>query len=267
MIVDTAGADIYVEEEGSGAPLLLIHGLGMSSALWLNQMPAFAPHYRTLAVDLRGFGRSSKPDHPGAYAIDVLAEDMVAVMHRLGLTACHVLGTSMGGFVAQAIALAHPELCRSLILCHTAPRMAIPADVVEKRVAALATMAMDEYAAIVLEQALSPGAGAGLRAWVAAMITANDKRAYAQVLTEGLSGFDASANLHRLRMPTLVITGELDQVLPPAGGRELAQLIPGAQLVEVSGVGHLGYAENPLAFNEAVLAFLREINDAYITSR
>ena len=156
-----------VEEEGAGTPLLLIHGLGMSSALWRNQVPVFAQHSRTVAVDLRGFGRSSKPGHPGAYAIDVLAEDMVAVMQRLGLAGCHVLGTSMGGFVAQAIAIAHPELCRSLILCHTAPRMAIPADVIEKRVTALDTMAMDEYAAIVLGQALAPGASAGLRAWVA----------------------------------------------------------------------------------------------------
>lgn len=267
MIINTAGADIYVEEEGAGTPLLLIHGLGMSSALWRNQVPVFAQHSRTVAVDLRGFGRSSKPGHPGAYAIDVLAEDMVAVMQRLGLAGCHVLGTSMGGFVAQAIAIAHPELCRSLILCHTAPRMAIPADVIEKRVTALDTMAMDEYAAIVLGQALAPGASAGLRAWVAAMITTNDKRAYAQVLTEGLSGFDATANLHRLRMPTLVVTGELDQVLPPAGGRELAQLIPGAQLIELGGVGHLGYAENPPAFNEAVLAFLRGLDEPYIKSR
>ena len=111
-----------VEEEGAGTPLLLIHGLGMSSALWRNQVPVFAQHSRTVAVDLRGFGRSSKPGHPGAYAIDVLAEDMVAVMQRLGLAGCHVLGTSMGGFVAQAIAIAHPELCRSLILCHTNAR-------------------------------------------------------------------------------------------------------------------------------------------------
>lgn len=266
MIIDTGGAEIFVHEEGAGPPLLLIHGLGMSGALWLNQMPAFAPHFRTVAVDLRGFGRSSKPHHADAYAIDVLARDIAYVIHRLGLNGCHVLGTSMGGFVAQSLALAHPEICRSLILCHTAPRMAIPLDVLEKRVAALGKMAMEEYAALVIEQALGPGASSDVRAWIAAMIAANDKRAYQQVLTEGLRDFDASARLHCLRLPTLVITGELDQVLPPAGGRELAQLIPGARLLEISGVGHLGYVEDPSAFNAAVLTFLRQADDNLVPS-
>lgn len=261
MIIDTDGADIFVHEEGAGPPLILIHGLGMSSALWLNQLPAFAPHYRTVAVDLRGFGRSSKPAHPGAYAIDVLADDIAQVIHRLGMNGCHVLGTSMGGFVAQTLALTHPELCRSLVLCHTAPRMTMPPEVVAQRVAALGHMTMQDYAGLVVEQALAPGAGDGVRAWIKALLAANDQRAYAQVLTEGLRDFDVTDALGRLRVPTLVIVGALDRVLPPAGGRELARLIAGAQLVEIGGVGHIGYAEDVDAFNAAVLTFLRATDE------
>jgi thioesterase CepJ len=256
MMVDTPGARIHVEEAGSGEPLLLIHGLGMSTALWVHQWPVFTARFRTLALDLRGFGRSSKPDVPGAYAIERLAEDVAEVLRERAAAPCHVLGTSMGGFVAQRLALAEPTLVRSLILCHTAPRMQIPPEVLAQRLAALERMSLDDYAGLVCAQALAETTGAATRAWLAGMVAANDKRAYIQVLGEGLAGFDAAAELPSLRVPTLVITGEHDRVLPPAGGEELARTIPGARLVQVPGVGHIGYAENPAAFNAAVLEFL-----------
>ncbi len=259
MIVDTGAVKLFVREEGAGDPLILVHGLGMNNALWINQIPAFSQRFRTVAVDLRGFGQSSRPDFPGAYTIDTLAEDIAAVIDRMSLEGCHFLGTSMGGFVGQALALAHPDLCRSLTLCHTAPRMSIPSDVLARRVEALGKMSLEEYAQIVVEQACSTDADQDLRNWIAAMIARNDKRAYTQVLTEGLRDFDASAMLAGIRLPTLVIIGEHDKVLPPEGGRELARLIPGAKLAEIKGVGHLGYAEKPTAFNEAVLSFLNDV--------
>ncbi len=258
MIIDAGRARIFVREQGAGEPLLLVHGLGMSSELWVHQMPAFAERFRTIAVDLRGFGQSSKPDYAGAYTIETLAEDMAAVITSLGIAGCHFLGTSMGGFVGQALALAHPGLCASLVLCHTAPRMSIPADILAARVAALARMPLEEYAEIVIEQALSPNAGPELRRWVADMIARNDKRAYTQVLTEGLKDFDASDRLGEISQRTLVITGELDQVLPPQGGREIAKRMANARHIEIPAVGHLGYAENPAVFNDAVISFLSQ---------
>jgi len=259
MFVEVGGVEIFVREAGSGDPLLLIHGLGMSSELWIHQFPAFAPHYRTLAVDLRGFGQSSRPSAPGSYDIGVLAADIAAVMQGLSLGRCHVLGTSMGGFVAQALALTHPELCRSLMLCHTAPRMDIPADVVAERVAALASMSMREYGEMVARQALGPAADADLHAWIAALIAMNEQRSYTQVLTEGLRGFDVRGALHTIGLPTLIVAGQYDRVLPPSGARELAALIPHAQLVELPDVGHIGYAESPERFNSAVLGFLHQL--------
>jgi len=256
VLIDTGDAQIFVRAEGAGEPLIWLHGLGMSSELWRAQWPVFTPRYRCVAVDLRGFGQSSKPSAAGAYAIDVLAGDIAAVIEQLALGRCHVLGTSMGGFIAQSLALARPELCRSLVLCHTAPHMSIPADVLATRLEALRNQPLDEYAQLVVAQACSARASAELRAWVASMLARNDQRAYTQVLSEGLSGFDVRGELARLALPTLVVVGEDDRVLPPGGGRELARLIAGAELVELSGVGHLGYAENPQAFNRSVLAFL-----------
>ena len=259
MIVDTGGAKLFVQRAGEGEPLILLHGLGMSSALWINQTPVFSRYFDMVAVDLRGFGQSSRPDRPGDYAIEVLAEDIAGLIKRLELGSCHVLGTSMGGFIAQALALAHPNLCRSLVLCHTAPRMSIPPEVLARRVEALGTMPLEEYAEIVVEQACSAGASGELRAWIAGLIARNDKRAYTQVMTEGLRDFDVGAQVGKIRLPTLVITGERDLVLPKEGGEEIARLIPGAMLVEIEGVGHLGYAERPAQFNEAVLAFLNDV--------
>jgi 3-oxoadipate enol-lactonase len=259
MIIDTGEVKLFVEQMGKGEPLILIHGLGMSSALWINQTPIFSQHFHTVAIDLRGFGQSSRPDGPGDYAIDILAKDVAAIIEQLELPGCHVLGTSMGGFIAQALALAHPHLCRSLMLCHTAPRMSIPSDVLARRVEALGNMPFKEYAEIVVEQACSASANQALRSWVAELVVGNDKRAYTQVMTEGLRDFDVSSKLSNIRIPTLVVTGEQDRVLPKAGGEEIARLIPGAMLVEIKGVGHLGYAEEPDQFNEAVLSFLNEL--------
>lgn len=252
------GVEIFVREAGRGDPLLLIHGLGMSSALWWHQEPVLSPHYRLIAVDLRGFGHSSRPVAPGSYRVEVLAGDLLAVVERLAPGGCHVLGTSMGGFVAQAMAIARPALVRSLVLCHTAPRMSIPPDILEQRLAALADMPLEDYGALVADQALGPAATPALREWLIDMIAANDRQAYTAVLSEGLSGFDMSAALPGIDVPTLVVTGQHDRVLPPAGGRELAALIPGARFVEIPAAGHLGYAEQPGAFNDAVLSFLRD---------
>lgn len=259
MLVDTGDVKLFVQQSGKGEPLILIHGLGMSSALWINQAPVFSQRFHTVAVDLRGFGQSSRPDRPGAYGIEILAEDIAEVIRQLELERCHVLGTSMGGFVGQALALAHPDLCRSLVLCHTAPRMSIPPSVLARRVEALGNMPFEEYAEIVVEQACSADANQELRSWIAGLIARNDKRAYTQVMTEGLRNFDVGAQLGKIRIPTLVITGEHDQVLPKEGGEETARLIPGAMLVEIEGVGHLGYAERPAQFNEAVLSFLNSV--------
>ncbi|NNL84157.1 MAG: alpha/beta fold hydrolase [Myxococcales bacterium] len=259
MKIETSGAEIHLREQGEGDPLVLIHGLGMSGALWRNQVDLFSENFRTIAVDLRGFGESSRPAETGSYAIDRLAEDIADVARALELPPCHVLGTSMGGFVAQALALAHPEVCRSLLLCHTGPRMSIPPDVLAARIDALRTKPLEEYAELVIGQALAPGASPELVAWVRDMIVRNDKRAYTQVLTEGLSAFDLSHRVAEISAPTLVVIGELDGVIPPEEGRELAREIPGAILVEIAGVGHLGYAEKPAAFNEAILRFLRSL--------
>ncbi|MGD9764831.1 MAG: alpha/beta fold hydrolase [Candidatus Binatia bacterium] len=254
--VKVAGADIHVREWGAGEPIVFVHGLGAHGGSWVHQVAVFSERFRMLAVDLCGFGESDKPRDPARYSIDSLAEDIAGVAKELGLEHIRYVGTSMGGFIGATLALAHPELCRSLVLCHTAARMSIPPDVMSARLAALQSMTMQEYAALVIGQALEPSADDELRAWLADMIARNDPWAYTQTLSKGLASFDARDRVGRIAVPTLVLNGEHDRIIPPEAGRELAGLIPGSRLVEIEHTNHLSYAERPSAFNEAVLPFV-----------
>ncbi len=255
MIVRRDGIGIWVETWGEGAPLVLLHGLGMSGRLWRFQRDVFGARYRTVAVDLRGFGRSDKPSAAGAYAIPEFAADVAAVIRSVAGGPAHVLGSSMGGFTALTLALTEPALCRSLVLCHTGARMSIPDDVLAARVDALERMSMEEYGRLVASQAFEVQTPE-LVEWMVGLVATNDRPAYTQVLTEGLRSFDVTDRVPEIRIPSLVIVGEADRVIPPAEGRALAARLPHAELVALPGVGHIGYAERPAEFNAAVLDFL-----------
>ena len=114
---------------------------------------------------------------------------------------------------------------------------------------------MSDYAKMVAEQALADGKQSRVFDWLATMIAANDRAAYTQVLTEGLSQFDLSKESSKLKMPVLVAVGDKDRVIPPAAGYALAEGI-GVKAHTIKDAGHIGYAEQPAVFNEIVLSFL-----------
>lgn len=255
-VISLGELKLAVRQWGVGEPLLLVHGLGASSDLWCNQIEAFGRRFHVIAPDLRGFGHSDKPTTPGCYGIDKFANDLLLLLAKLGISKCHYLGTSMGGFIGQALALHEPQLFNSLILVHTAARMTMPAKVLEARLNALRTTPMSEYAKIVAEQALADGKKSKLFDWLSSMIAANDRAAYAQVLNEGLSGFDVTREIPGLKLPVLVVVGDKDRVIPPEGGYQLADCIDGAKIRTLENAGHIGYAEQPASFNEMILSFL-----------
>ena len=114
------GVRLRYETWGVGsAPLVLIHGLGSSADDWFLQLPALAPHYLCMAVDLRGHGLSGKP--AGRYSVGLFAADVAGLIHALDLAPAHIVGLSLGGMVAQQLAVAHRQVVRSLTLMNTLP--------------------------------------------------------------------------------------------------------------------------------------------------
>jgi pimeloyl-ACP methyl ester carboxylesterase len=250
---------MHVEEHGSGETLLLHQGLGQASWAWRYQVPVFARRFRTIVFDIRGTGRSPAPDDD--YTIEELAEDAVAI---LGGRAAHVVGFSMGGYVALTLALAHPDLVRSLVLAGTgaggSDRVPRPEHVREAFETARA-LTPEEQRRATLPFTLSPG-------WP----EANPERFEEIVATSlehptPLATIDAHTaacyryyaerhDVEGIDGPALVIHGTDDLIVPVENGRALARRLPNARYVEVEGRGHSIMLEDPDTFNALVLGFL-----------
>lgn len=271
--VTVGDVELYYEEHGSGDPLLLIMGLAADSAAWLFQVPAFAERYRTITFDNRGVGRSSKP--AGPYSIPAMADDAAALLTVLGVPRAHVVGVSMGGMIAQELALRHPERVRALVLACTFPE---PDDDIQRqrdesiaqlggRANATGEMQLDASALdpMLLFQHLLP------RVFNQAFIQSELPKLmqlFGGALQWGFSidailaqvaavmGHRTRERLHDIKAPTLVITGDADLLIPPANSDILAREIPNARLVKVPGGSHGFNFEVPDVFNGAVLDFL-----------
>lgn len=265
--------DVYYEEHGSGPPLLLIMGLATDSTAWAFQLPEFARHYRAIAFDNRGVGRTSKP--AGPYSIHQMADDAAGVMDALGVARAHVLGVSMGGMIAQELALRHPERVSALVLACTFPE---PDATVEDRrsfmVGQLGGQVSADGELQIDVASLNPllFVQQMLPAVFNPSFIASDLPKLMQVFAGALQyGFSMEAilgqvaavmghrttdRLHRIAVPTLVLTGDADQLVAPSNSDILAREIPGAKLVKVPGGSHGFNFETPEVFNREVIDFL-----------
>ncbi len=258
--VSRRSAILNLEQYGKGEPVLLVHGLGACTELWQNQISALSRVYHTFVMDVRGFGRSVLLEEKPSFTIEDLADDVAAICDHYGLRDINFVGTSMGGFIGQKLALANPGLCRTLTLCFTACRSGIPPEVVQSRVDALKSLSMSDFGAMVAGQALAQPASDDLVAWLAAMIGKNDPRTYSYYLQKIIAEFSACEEAEKIDVPTLVISGSNDRVIPGDLGRELHGYLPRSEFHLMEGVGHIGYAEQPEKFNDLLLAFLAKHN-------
>lgn len=255
-------AILNVQRYGAGEPVLLVHGLGARADLWQNQISILSRAYQIFVIDVRGFGRSVLLEQQPSFTIDDLADDVDAICAHYGLRDINFVGTSMGGFIGQKLALAHPGLCRTLTLCFTACRSGIPPDVVQSRIDALKHLSMFDFGKMVARQALSQQAPEALVTWLATMIGKNDQRIYSYHLQEIIAKFSACEDAAKINVPVLVISGQEDKVIPADLGRELHDRLPQSEFHLIEGVGHIGYAERPAQFNALLLDFLAKHNGA-----
>jgi 3-oxoadipate enol-lactonase len=251
---------VNAEQRGAGQDLVLIHSLGADLHFWDGVIDAFAAHYRVLRYDVRGHGKTYS-DYT-TVTIDLMRDDLRALLDGYGIAKAHIVGLSMGGMIAQAFAAACPERVNRLALLDTAAiRDAHMRDAWIERTA---TARRDGMAPLV-EPTVSRWfpeafrrAGSPVLAPVRATIAAMDPEHYAAA-GEALAALDVIDRIGAIRAPTLVGVGSLDEALPPHFAQQIADAIPGARLIVWDGVGHAPPLQIPELFARDVLAFLGEL--------
>jgi pimeloyl-ACP methyl ester carboxylesterase len=234
-------------------PLLLLHGLGTDHTVWQRQVSAFAEHRAIIAPDLRGHGRSEKP-YRDSYSIEGFAEDICVLLERLEYEKAHVVGASMGGLVAQEIAIKHPGKVQSLILVST---FCEPPDEAEQnRIQELhQSDKLEAYFRRLLEGAIAPQSDPRLLKLILAL-EVNNPRFLLESASLSTFSYSSSEQLRHITCPTLIVVGDQDRSTPPILAVQLQRGIRHAKLKILEDVGHLPYLEDPATFNQAVLQFL-----------
>ncbi len=255
--VENQGARIYWDEQGQGEPLLLIMGLGYSAHMWYRLRACFAGHYRTVAFDNRGAGRSDVP--PGPYSIALMASDAAAVLDAAGVGSAHVFGISMGGMIAQEFALLYPKRVCSLILGCTAAGgpTALRAEPEAIELLKARDLTPEQLAQAVIPFIYDPSTPRGRieedlavrRPWFP-----RPEGYVAQPLA--IFSWEAYSRLPQINAPTLVVHGESDRLIPPGNAQLIAERIPGAQRIMISHASHLFMTDQPEATKQVILEFL-----------
>jgi pimeloyl-ACP methyl ester carboxylesterase len=268
--------EMFYEQHGSGDPLLLVMGLAADSTAWMFQVPDFARRYRAIVFDNRGVGRTSKP--AGPYSIHQMADDAAGLLDALDIDRAHVVGVSMGGMIAQELALRHPGRVRGLVLACTFPEPDADSERQRQfsvaqlggRITATGETQIDVSAInpLIFFQHLLP------RVFNQSFIDSELPKllqVFGGALQYGFSmeailgqveavmGHKATDRLHRITSPTLVLTGDADLLVSPANSDILARNIPGAKLVKIPGGSHGFNFEAPALFNREVLDFLATV--------
>jgi pimeloyl-ACP methyl ester carboxylesterase len=252
--------EMFYVEMGSGDPLVLIMGMGGDHLAWGFQIPSLAERYRVIAFDNRGVGQTDAPDHP--YTAQMMAEDTRGLMDALGIEQARVVGVSMGGMIAQELALRHPDRVRAL---HLGCTLARPDAYLR---------ALNASWRSVRTQVDPATAYRVIGSWLFAAVTYNERPEFVEMIIQNalanpypqpLTGFvhqseavathDTLDRLADIRCPTLVSVAEEDILVPPRFARQLAAGVPGARLELVLGAGHVYFWERPEVFNALCLDF------------
>ena len=263
--VTANGVDIYYEEHGSGEPLLLIMGWGGNAATWHPQVPGLAERFRVIAFDNRGVGRTSAPEGP--YTIGQMAADAAGLIEELGLPWAHVFGISMGGMIAQELALTHPERVGALILGCTTPggRQAAGVDQLHSDIDGFRQKSdngdadlewFSEFLRRLWTDAALAKSGSHLQDFVLSFIRFPPSSHGLQHQVDAVSSHDSYDRLHQIGHATLVITGEDDTLIDPRNSAILAERIPGAELHVFAGLRHAFHLERPDLVNSVIIDFI-----------
>jgi 3-oxoadipate enol-lactonase len=252
---------MFYVEAGTGDPLVLVMGFGGDHLAWALQIPAFAGRYRVIALDNRGVGQTDAPDIP--YTTPMMADDTVGLLDALGIERAHVCGVSMGGMIAQEIALRHPARVRTLQLHATLARPdAYMKALVEAWRKVRIALGHEEAARVLALWLFAPCSYEERPEFVELVLQNALANPHPQSLTgylrqgDAVLGHDTLERLDQLRCPTLVSVADQDVLVPPRFSHAIAQRVPGAELKTIADAGHAYLWEKADAFNAMCLEFL-----------
>ncbi|OAB58125.1 hypothetical protein AY599_00255 [Leptolyngbya valderiana BDU 20041] len=262
-------ARLNIVEDGIGPEtLVLLHGLLFSHRMFDGQVEALQSRFRCVRMDFRGQGESEVT--ASGYDLDTLAEDVIALIESLDGERVHLLGFSMGGMVAQRVALKRPDLLRTLVLMNTAaqaehlrkrPKFALlnfiarwfGLELVAPRI--LPLMFSDRF----IED---PACREERERWVA-MVTGNDRVGVTRAVRGVVSRNSVLDRIDEIRTPTLIITADQDRATPARWSEEMKERIPGSRLVRIENSGHMTPVEQPAAVNQVLIEFYDSIQASW----
>lgn len=238
-----------------GAPIVLLHALGTHMGLWDGLLPHL-PRHRILRLDLRGHGASDVPAPP--YSMGAMIHDVEEAMAHFGVKEAVVIGASLGGLIAQGLAIKRLDLVRGMVLSNTAAKIGGPS-LWQSRIQTVASGGLGPYAAGAMERIFGPRwQDAPQMPAVRQMLLNTPVQGWIGA-AHAIAGADFYTPISTLHLPALVIAGARDGTTPPDLVRETADVLPNAEFALMRGVGHLPMVEDPAAFAAALLPFLARI--------
>jgi pimeloyl-ACP methyl ester carboxylesterase len=248
--------DLYYESEGSGPPVLLLHGLGSSTRDWEFQVPALARAHRVIAMDVRGHGRSERA--PGPYSVSGFAKDAVELLRALDSAPAHIVGLSMGGMIAFQMAVDAPQAVRSLTIINSGPAMIIRdprlRTLIRMRLLLTKLFGMRSVAGMIAGPLFPDPGQEHLRDRFKAAIAANDPRCYRAAL-RAIYGWSVADRIGGISCPVLIVSSDRDYT-PVEFKREYAKWIPGARVAVIENSRHAAPLDRPEELNRLLVEFL-----------
>ena len=257
------GIQIYYEEQGKGEPLMLINGLSFPMDLWFAQIEELSKDFRVIALDNRGIGRTDKPDEE--YSIPLMASDAVGLLKALDIHRSHLAGLSMGGFIAQEIALTYPDKVNRLILIATGmggPRsLALGKPFWDRMAAAIAGKKPWEIYRIDLTLMTAPGfveQHPDTLDKAVELRMENPQPLHAFVRQYTAAGlFDSNERVQKIDQPTLIVLGREDPIFPIALAEDFREKMPHATMIIYEQCGHAILLEKPDRLSKDIRDFLK----------
>ncbi|GAA4023530.1 alpha/beta hydrolase [Allokutzneria multivorans] len=272
---DVTGGRLFYQENGEGEPLVLIPGLGLDHSYYDLGVPKLSAALRTISVDLRGVGKSTKRDDAD-YSVQAWADDIADLIAALGLDDAHVLGTSLGGSIALALAVRHPARVRSLTAVGAFSELNQSVELnyaLRKRLIAKIGMGeeMADFIAlwIMTPQFLESEQGGAVAANIRAGVRTNSPVVYTAFLdailrlgrrTPGAAAPALTESLSAITAPTLVACADNDHFIPAELSRIIHKGIPQSRYTEIPGGGHIPFIEAPDLITDAVIDFIRSLD-------